>query len=92
VLDRAELNGHRPLTAAPIRRPAGGYAVDVARLAEAANIAAAAMAIVDRVAHEGGPAILPHHAWTGMGALHQGLLLQRAQLLGVPVAVALPTE
>jgi len=93
VSDRHEV--HRdwpPDYAPPLRRPTGRYAVDVARFADEANIAAVAMDIVDRVARDGGPAILPHHAWTAMGELHQGLLLQRAQHLGVPLAVALPTE
>jgi hypothetical protein len=86
-----------PAYSPAIQRPAGGHAVDVARLAdaahvEAANIAASVMAIVDRVARDGGPAIVPYQAWTAMGGRHQGLVLQRARLLGVPVSVTLPIE
>ena len=93
-----KVHPHQPLAyAPPIERPAGGYAVDAARLvdaahADAANLAAAVMAIVDRVARDGGPAIVAYHAWTAMGGRHQGLVLQRARLPGVPLAVTLPID
>jgi hypothetical protein len=74
----------------PAQWPTREYGIDTALIEHAATIAGAIAAIVDRVARDGGPAILPYHAWAAIGEKHRGRILQRARLLGVAVAVTLP--
>jgi hypothetical protein len=89
--DHVEMRHHGIVIFSPTARtPTKAHTVDAALIDDAPTIAGAIAAIVDRVARDGGPAILPYHAWAAIGETHRGRILQRARLLGVPVAVTLP--